>query len=183
MILISPLKDPEESPVPIRTSPLCEPTDGPLLSASRPEETPFPVLKTIEPLFPEPPLFPLSPVLKVRVPETAVPLPPFALAIVMSPLDVTALFPLIKDSLPPVFPSVVVVAPALISISPPVPLFPLPTVTKIDPDRPLEDPPEPIYKAPLLPADATPELILTSPVNVPAAAVAKTMFPLEATAL
>merc|ERR1711968_231440 len=182
-IVIAPL-EPVATPVPIKIAPLSSSPSSvaaPVLNDRRPDAPSFalPVAMLMRPLAPA---VALAPLIMSILPDTPAS-PAAAVAIAMSPLDVSALFPLIKDSLPPVFPSVVVVAPALISISPPDPLSPLPTVTKIDPDRPLEDPPEPIYKAPLLPADATPELILTSPVNVPPAAVAKTMFPLEATAL
>jgi hypothetical protein len=69
----------------------------------------------------------------------------------MLPLDDFSLTPLVMYRFPPVLPSEVVVPPAESVRSPPDPLLPDPTVTKIDPARPDEAVPDPMYRAPLLP--------------------------------
>jgi len=78
------------------------------------------------------------------------------------PLDVTLPEPLIIDTRPPDF-EVKEVVPAMMTISPPVPLFPCPTVTYTDPPRPLDAAPEPIYNAPVFPEPEIPVLKINIP--------------------
>jgi hypothetical protein len=80
------------------------------------------------------------------------------------PLDAPAFEPLIIDTRPPDF-EAKEVAPAMITISPPVPLLPFPTVTYTDPPRPFVDSPEPIYNAPVLPDPDVPVLKINIPLT------------------
>jgi len=82
------------------------------------------------------------------------------------PLDAPAFEPLIIDTRPPDFEAKEVV-PAMITISPPVPLLPDPTVTYTAPPRPLDAAPEPMYNAPVLPEPDVPVLKINKPL-VPA---------------
>jgi len=81
------------------------------------------------------------------------------------PLDVTVPEPLIIDTRPPDFKGKDVV-PAMITISPPVPLLPVPTVTYTDPPRPfVVDIPEPMYNAPVFPDPDAPVLKINIPLT------------------
>ena len=112
-----------------------------------------------------PPLLPLveSPVL-----NTINPLTPDVPALLVrnnnGPLDAPAFEPLIIDTRPPDF-EANDVAPAMITISPPVPLSPVPTVTYTAPPRPLNAAPEPMYKAPELPDPDAPVLKISIPLT------------------
>jgi hypothetical protein len=106
-----------------------------------------PVLNTINPLTPDVPALPVrnsNEPLDVADPEA----PP----------------PLIIDTRPPDFEAKEVV-PAMITISPPVPLSPVPTVTYTEPPLPLDDVPEPTYNAPVLPDPDTPVLKINIPLT------------------
>jgi len=95
------------------------------------------------------------------------------------PLDVTVPEPLIIDTRPPDFEGKEVV-PAMITISPPVPLLPVPTVTYTDPPRPfVVDVPEPMYNAPVLPEPEVPVLKINIPLTplLAASPVLNTMSP------
>jgi hypothetical protein len=83
------------------------------------------------------------------------------------PLDAPAFEPLINDTRPPDFVAKEVV-PAMITISPPVPLFPVPTVTYTAPPRPLDAAPEPMKSDPELPLDPAPVLKISNPLTPPA---------------
>jgi hypothetical protein len=78
------------------------------------------------------------------------------------PLDAPAFEPLIIDTRPPDF-EAKEVAPAMITISPPVPLLPVPTVTYTAPPRPTVDAPDPMYIAPVLPDPEAPVLKINMP--------------------
>jgi len=80
------------------------------------------------------------------------------------PLDAAAFEPLIIDTRPPDFEEKDVV-PAMITISPPVPLSPLPTVTYTAPPRPTYDVPEPMYNAPVFPDPDVPVLNINIPLT------------------
>jgi hypothetical protein len=80
------------------------------------------------------------------------------------PLDAPAFEPLIIDTRPPDF-EAKEVAPAMITISPPVPLLPVPTVTYTAPPRPLDAAPEPIYNAPVFPDPDVPVLKINIPLT------------------
>jgi len=95
------------------------------------------------------------------------------------PLDAAAFEPLIIDTRPPDFEGKEVV-PAMITISPPVPLSPLPTVTYTAPPRPLVvDVPDPMYNAPVFPEPDVPVLNINIPLTplVAASPVLKTKSP------
>jgi hypothetical protein len=53
----------------------------------------------------------------------------------------------------------------MITISPPEPLSPLPTVTYTAPPRPLDATPEPMYNAPVLPDPDVPVLKISIPLT------------------
>jgi hypothetical protein len=126
-----------------------------------------------------PPLLPLveSPVL-----NTINPLTPDVPALLVrnnnEPLDAPAFEPLIIDTRPPDF-EVKEVVPAMITISPPVPLSPVPTVTYTAPPRPLNATPEPMYNAPVLPDSDAPVLKINIPLTplLPVLAVLSTKSP------
>jgi hypothetical protein len=101
-----------------------------------------------------------DPVLNTILPVT--PLSP-ALGVVsnIAPLLRLLLDPDVRYRAPPV--TVEVAKPADSTSSPPVPLFPLPTVKYTAPARPPVALPEPMYNAPLLPVVAAPELNETHP--------------------
>jgi hypothetical protein len=80
------------------------------------------------------------------------------------PLDVTVPEPLIIDTRPPDFVAKEVV-PAMITISPAVPLLPDPTVTYTAPPRPTVDAPEPMYNAPVFPDPDIPVLKINIPLT------------------
>jgi len=80
------------------------------------------------------------------------------------PLDVPAFEPLIIDTRPPDFEAKEVV-PAMITISPPVPLLPDPTVTYTAPPLPLDATPEPMYNDPVLPDPDVPVLKISIPLT------------------
>jgi hypothetical protein len=119
-----------------------------------------------------------DPVLNTILPVT--PLSP-ALGVVsnIAPLLRLLLDPDVRYRAPPV--TVEVAKPADSTSSPPVPLFPLPTVKYTAPARPEEALPEPIYKAPLFPLEETPLLKTISPLAplVPEFAVEITIDPLD----
>jgi len=120
-----------------------------------------PVLRTINPLTP------LEPALPVRSSKE----PPDV-------ADPEAPLPLIIDTRPPDFEEKEVV-PAMITISPPVPLLPCPTVTYTDPPRPLDAAPVPIYNAPVFPEPEIPVLKINIPLIpvLPAVLVLNTKSP------
>jgi hypothetical protein len=91
-----------------------------------------------------PPLLPLveSPVLNTINPLTP-DVPALPVRNNNEPLDAPAFEPLIIDTRPPDL-EAKEVAPAMITISPPVPLLPVPTVTYTAPPRPLDAAPEPM---------------------------------------
>jgi hypothetical protein len=103
-----------------------------------------PVLNTINPLTPD------VPALLVRN--------------INEPLDAPAFDPLIIDTRPPDFEAKEVV-PAMITISPPVPLSPVPTVTYTEPPLPLNATPEPMYNAPVFPDPDVPVLKINIPLT------------------
>jgi len=113
----------------------------------------------------KPPLLPLveSPVL-----STINPLTPDDPALLVrnnnEPLEAPAFEPLIIDTRPPDFEAKEVV-PAMITISPPVPLLPVPTVTYTAPPRPTNDAPEPMYKEPEFPDPDAPVLKISIPLT------------------
>jgi len=74
------------------------------------------------------------------------------------------LVPLIINTRPPDFEAKEVV-PAMITISPPVPLSPVPTVTYTAPPRPLNAVPEPMYNAPVFPDPDAPVLKINIPLT------------------
>jgi hypothetical protein len=80
------------------------------------------------------------------------------------PLDEADPEPLIIDTRPPDFEAKEVV-PAMITISPPDPLFPVPTVTYTAPPRPLNATPEPMYNAPVFPDPDVPVLKISIPLT------------------
>jgi hypothetical protein len=80
------------------------------------------------------------------------------------PLDAPAFEPLIIDTRPPDFVAKEV-APAMITISPPIPLLPEPTLIYTSPPRPLDAAPEPIYNAPVLPDPDVPVLKTNIPLT------------------
>ena len=102
-----------------------------------------PVLNTINPLTPD------DPALPVRNNK--------------DPVEVE-LLPLIIDTLPPDFEANEVVPP-IITISPPDPLLPVPTVTYTAPPRPLDATPEPMYNAPVFPDPDAPVLKISIPLT------------------
>jgi hypothetical protein len=102
------------------------------------------VLRTINPLTPDVPALPVR--------NTN------------EPLDAPAFEPLIIDTRPPDF-DAKEVAPAMITISPPVPLLPDPTVTYTAPPLPLDAAPEPMYNAPVLPDPDVPVLKIKMPLT------------------
>jgi len=112
-----------------------------------------------------PPLLPLveSPVL-----NTINPLTPDVPALLVrnnnEPLDEADPKPLIIDTRPPDF-EANDVEPAMITISPPVPLLPVPTVTYTAPPRPTVDVPEPMYNAPVFPDPDAPVLKISIPLT------------------
>jgi hypothetical protein len=112
-----------------------------------------------------PPLLPLveSPVLSTINPLTP-DVPALPVRNNNEPLDAPAFEPLIIDTRPPDFEAKEVV-PAMITISPPVPLLPVPTVTYTDPPRPFVDAPEPMYNAPVLPDPDVPVLKINIPLT------------------
>jgi len=116
-----------------------------------------PVLNTINPLTPD------DPALPVRNNK--------------DPVEVE-LLPLIIDTRPPDFESKEVV-PAMITISPPDPLLPVPTVTYTAPPRPLDATPEPMYNAPVFPDPDAPVLKISIPLDplLTASPVLKTKSP------
>jgi hypothetical protein len=101
------------------------------------------VLSTINPLTPDVPAWP------VRSSS--------------EPVEVE-LLPLIIDTRPPDF-EAKEVTPAMITISPPAPLLPVPTVTYTAPPRPLNAIPEPMYNAPVLPDPDVPVLKINMPLT------------------
>jgi hypothetical protein len=117
-----------------------------------------PVLSTINPLAP------VDPALPVRSNN--------------KPLDEAVPDPVIIDTRPPDFEAKEVV-PALITISPPGPLLPVPTVTYTAPPRPLDAAPEPMYNAPVLPDPDAPVLKISIPLTplLTASPVRKTKSP------
>jgi len=78
------------------------------------------------------------------------------------PLDEADPEALIIDTLPPYFEANEVVPP-IITISPPDPLLPLPTVTYTEPPLPLNATPEPMYNDPVLP---DPDVLVLK-INIP----------------
>jgi hypothetical protein len=102
-----------------------------------------PVLNTINPLTPDVPELP------VRNNK--------------EPVEVE-LLPLIIDTRPPDFEANEVV-PAMITISPPVPLPPAPTVTYTAPPRLLDAAPDPMYSAPVFPDPDMPVLKISMPLT------------------
>jgi hypothetical protein len=102
-----------------------------------------PVLNTINPLTPD------DPALPVRTSS--------------EPVEVE-LLPLIIDTRPPDF-EAKDVTPAMITISPPDPLSPVPTVTYTAPPRPLDAAPDPMYSAPVFPDPDTPVLKINIPLT------------------
>jgi len=109
---------------------------------------------------------PLLPPLAVPELKTSKPLTPaapaFALRILISPLLVAMLDPVIMVIEPPVY---ILLSPEYRPSRPPDPLDPLPTVSRIDPPRPPDEDPDPMYKAPLLPKLAVPELNINRPLT------------------
>ena len=120
------------------------------------------------------------PVLKMTFPLTPL-VPPSAVAICTYPLLAFKPAPLCILTLPPVLPSVVVVAPEMIRRSPPVPLSPDPTEMDTTPPLPPVACPDPIYIAPLSPSVASPVLTERTPLTpaVPPSSVATNISPLE----
>jgi hypothetical protein len=120
-----------------------------------------PVLSTINPLTPDVPALPVR--------NNNEPL---------DEADPEAPLPLIIDTRPPDFEAKEVV-PAMITISPPVPLLPAPTVTYTAPPRPLNATPEPMYNAPVLPDPDVPVLKISIPLTplLPVLAVLSTKSP------
>jgi len=116
-----------------------------------------PVLNTINPLTPD------DPALPVRTSS--------------EPVEVE-LLPLIIDTRPPDF-EAKDVTPAIITISPPDPLSPVPTVTYTEPPLPLDAAPEPMYNAPVFPDPDVPVLKISIPLTplLIALPVLKTMSP------
>jgi len=102
------------------------------------------VLSTINPLTPD------DPALPVRSNN--------------EPLDAPAFEPLTIDTRPPDF-EAKEVAPAMITISPPDPLLPVPTAIYTAPPRPLDAAPEPMYNAPVLPDPDVPVLKIKMPLT------------------
>ena len=127
---------------------------------------------------------PLAPELAVPELNINAPLMPDApaLADVISrgPLDVVLPYPDTIDTRPPVVPAAVV-APDEITISPPKPVSPDPTVRYREPPRPFVAVPDPTYSAPLLPEFAVPVLRTSIPLDpdIPAFAVDKSKLPLD----
>lgn len=127
---------------------------------------------------------PLAPELAVPELNINAPLMPDApaLADVISrgPLDVVVPYPDTIDTRPPVVPAAVV-APDEITISPPKPVSPDPTVRYREPPRPFVAVPDPTYSAPLLPEFAVPVLRTSIPLDpdIPAFAVDKSKLPLD----
>ena len=127
---------------------------------------------------------PLAPELAVPELNINAPLMPDApaLADVISrgPLDVVVPYPDTIDTRPPVVPADVV-APDEITISPPKPVSPDPTVRYREPPRPFVAVPDPTYSAPLLPEFAVPVLRTSIPLDpdIPAFAVDKSKLPLD----
>ena len=113
----------------------------------------------------KPPLFPLvdAPVLNMIKPLTP-DVPALLVRNSNAPLDIALPYPLINDTRPPDFDGYVVV-PAIITISPPVPLLPEPTLTYTAPPRPLLDTPDPIYSAPVFPDPEVPVLNINIPLT------------------
>jgi hypothetical protein len=126
-----------------------------------------------------PPLLPLveSPVLNTINPLTP-DVPALPVRNNNEPLDEADPEPLIIDTRPPDF-EVKEVVPAMITISPPVPLSPVPTVTYTAPPRPLNATPEPMYNAPVLPDPDAPVLKINIPLTplLPVLAVLSTKSP------
>jgi hypothetical protein len=128
---------------------------------------------------------PLAP--ELAVPELNINAPlmpdPPALADVISrgPLDVNVPYPDTIDTRPPVVPAAEVVEPDEITISPPKPVSPDPTVRYREPPRPFVAVPDPTYSAPLLPEFAVPVLRTSIPLDpdIPAFAVDKSKLPLD----
>jgi hypothetical protein len=113
-----------------------------------------------------PPLLPLveSPVLNTISPLTP-DVPALPVRNNNEPLDAPAFEPLIIDTRPPDF-EAKEVAPAMITISPPVPLLPEPTEIYTAPPRPFEDAdPEPMYNAPVFPDPDVPVLKISIPLT------------------
>jgi len=126
-----------------------------------------------------PPLLPLeeSPVLSTINPLTP-DVPALPVRNNNEPLDEVDPEPLIIDTLPPDFEANEVV-PAMITISPPVPLLPVPTATYTAPPRPLDAAPEPMYNAPVFPDPDAPVLKISIPLTPLAALpVLRTKSPL-----
>jgi hypothetical protein len=111
---------------------------------------------------------PLLPLVESPVLSTINPLTPDVPALPVrnnnEPLDAPAFEPLIIDTRPPDF-EAKEVAPAIITISPPVPLLPVPTEIYTAPPLPLDAAPEPIYNAPVLPEPDAPVLKISIPLT------------------
>jgi len=97
-------------------------------------------------------------------------MPAFDVLILKAPLLDVELQPVARVMPPPVFS---LLSPAYMPTAPPDPLDPLPTAIKSEPPRPPKEDPDPMYKAPLLPLLAVPELKTKRPLTplVPAFAV------------
>jgi len=112
-----------------------------------------------------PPLLPLveSPVLNTINPLTP-DVPALPVRNNNEPLDEADPEALIIDTLPPDFEANEVVPP-IITISPPVPLSPVPTVTYTAPPLPLNATPDPMYNAPVFPDPDVPVLKISIPLT------------------
>jgi len=109
---------------------------------------------------------PLLPRLAVPELNISIPLTPAEPAFAVRTLNVPLLEleprPLARVIAPPVS---TLLSPAVAIKSPPDPLDPLPTVKNIEPPLPPEDDPDPMYKAPLFPRLAAPELKTSTPLT------------------
>jgi len=149
--LLSPAYTPTRPPDPLEPLPTANKIDPP----RPPDEEPDPIYK--------PPLLPLLAVPELNTSNPLTPLvPAFDVRILNAPLLDLDPKPVAILKLPPV---TSLLSPPYMLIPPPDPLDPLPTASKIDPPRPPEDDPDPMYRAPLLPRVAVPELNTSKPLT------------------